>query len=747
MTNAIPKRPLPAAIGLSLLLCTPLALAETAQSAPSRWLMCSGAPLFDWLEPLPASLPAREQAEIEIDAEQVDVSGKDVYRLDGDVRLQRADQHLRADRIDYTHSTSAFAATGDVRYQDRDIALGAVQASGVLREDRSALDDVRYQLIGLRGRGEASRVQMQGPLTDLSQVGYTTCDPGNADWWLSADRIELDHDEGVGRAHDATVRLGRVPILWLPYATFPIDDRRRSGFLYPVIGTDNDGGIDLRVPYYLNLAPNYDATIEGRLIGNRGLMLGGEFRWLGRQQEGIVEGTWLPDDDETGDDRGLFSLRHDARLGTQWSAHTRLNHVSDDRYFEDFGDSLSSTSISLLESSTGLFGRGHWWNASIAAQAWDVTDPNVPDSAEPFRRLPKAVFDWRRPQQDWLELGFYGEAVAFDHSDRPGGQRYDLRPSLALPVERAWGFLRPQVAYRHTSYRLDSGHLAQGLTERNPSRGLPIYSFDAGLYFERPTRLFGSQMLQTLEPRLYYLRVPYEDQSDLPIFDTHELSFSFDQLFRSNRFGGADRQMDANQATLALTSRWFESDSGRERLSASVGQIRYFDPQRVQLPGRPATDLDGSAYVGELDLTIDEHWRVGVVQHWDPELDRTTLSGLRGQWHSASGALANLAYRYRRDVLEQVDGSFVYPVAAEWRLVGRWNYSLRDDSTLEAFGGVEWESCCVAVRVLVRHYLRNREGDKNNALYVELELKGLASLGRRSGDLLERAILGYSRTP
>jgi LPS-assembly protein len=739
-----PIRPLHAAVAVILGLAAAVAQAAPAQADPERWVMCSGRPLFDWLTRLPAPTVPREQAVAEIEADRFDVSGKDTYRLEGGVALQRADQRLAAERLDYVHSTSAFHATGDVRYQDRDLALSAAEASGVLADDRSRLDDVQYQLIGLRGRGSAERIAMQGPLSSLEQVSYTTCDPGDRGWRLDAERIDLDHDEGVGRARKATLRIGPVPVFWLPYASFPIDDRRRTGFLYPVIGS-NDGGIDLQVPYYLNLAPHYDATLTPRLIGRRGLMLGAEFRWLGASQGGIIDASWLPDDRLADRDRGAVSIRHDARLDRHWALRSNLNHVSDPRYFEDFGDSLSSISTSLLESSTGLYGRGLGWQASLAAQVWDITDPAVPDSAEPFRRLPRAAVQWSRPYFDWLELGIGAEAVAFDHRERAGARRYDLRPWLALPIERSWGYLRPELAYRHTGYQLDDDYAALGFTDRSPSRGTPIYSVDAALLFERDTQLFGRRLLQTLQPRLYYLRVPFEDQADLPLFDTRELDFSFAQLFRSNRFSGADRQMDANQATLAVTSRWFDAVDGRELGSASLGRIRYFDPQRVQLPGRPVVDRNGSAYAAEVELALDARWRLGLLHQWDPETERSLLSGLRGQWRGRQGQLANLSYRYRRDRLEQVDGSFAWPISAAWRAIGRWNYSLREDSTLEAFGGFEWEGCCLAARLVARHYVRNREGDKNNAIYLEIELKGLASLGRRSGEFLERAILGYSQ--
>jgi LPS-assembly protein len=488
-------------------------------------------------------------------------------------------------------------------------------------------------------------------------------------------------------------------------------------------------------------------------MGRRGAMLGAEFRYLSPTQRGELSGTWLPDDDQTGDDRGSIGLQHFGALGSHWNVQANLNHVSDDRYFEDFGDSLTAASTSLLESTVGVHGRGQYWNASVSAQSWEITDPFLPDGFEPFRRLPRLTFGYERPLHDSVVAGVRSEAVAFDHEERAGAQRYDFYPYVAFPFERAAGYVRPEFGFRHTAYQLDRDYDANFAT-RSPSRDTPIASLDAGLFFERNASLFGKRMLQTLEPRLYYLRVPYEAQDDLPIFDTQELTFSFEQLFRPNRFTGADRQTDANQATVALTTRLLEEASGRERLSASLGQIRYFSPQRVQLPGQAITDLDGSALVADLDLTLSDQWRVGISQQWDPDQELSDLSALRAQYRWNPRGVLNLAYRFRREqngaladqvALEQVDASFAAPISERWRLIGRWNYSLLDSSTLESVAGFEWESCCVAWRVLGRRYVRNREGEMNNGIYIELELKGLASLGRKSGELLERAILGYTR--
>lgn len=721
------------------------------------WVLCRENALFDFYR---SDLPRggdRETAQTELAAERFDVSERTRYLLEGGVEIRRADQRIAADRLSYDTQAETYDAEGNVQYQDRGLLLGAERAQGELAQDRNTLRTVDYQLLSSRGNGSAATALTQGQTSDLTDVIYTTCDPGHHSWELRARQVELDQMAGVGTAKHATLRLGRVPILYLPYASFPIDDRRRSGFLFPSVGTSQDSGIDISVPYYLNLAPNYDATLTPRILGRRGLMLGGEFRYLTDTQRGELYGSYLPDDDITGEDRGSFTWHHDGRLGDQWAVNANINHISDDRYFEDFGDSLAAASTTLLESSAALNGRGVYWNASLAVQEWDLTDPSIPapqrDAAEPFRRLPRALFNYERPLFDWLSVGMHSEGVVFDHSDKPGATRVDVMPYLRLPYERASGFVRPEIAYRYTKYELDGDYDAAFPTG-SPHRGVPIYSLDTGLFYERGTQWFDRPMLQTLEPRLYYLYVPYRDQSDLPTFDTQELSFGFAQLFRPNRFTGADRQTDANQLTAAVTTRFLDEATGRERLAASLGQIRYFEPQRVQLPGVPVMDRAGSAYVADLDITLDDRWRVGVSQQWDPDDELSDLSALRAQYRWSDAGVANFAYRFRRNTgglnagdvsVEQVDASVLVPLNERWRLVARWNYSLLDNSTLEAVGGVEWDNCCLAMRVLGRHYLKNAEGEKNNGIYIEVEFKGLATLGRKSGELLERAILGYSR--
>lgn len=660
------------------------------------------------------------------------------------VELQRADQWMSTPHLTYDRDADHFVADGEVLFQDPRIRFRAQHMEGEPGQDVTRLEQVQFQVIEREGNGFARRAVIKGKLGDFKDATYSACPTDQRQWELRGSTIHIDREEGEGTVRNGALYLGKVPVFYLPYATFPIDDRRRSGFLYPSLGQSTTNGVDLLIPYYLNLAPNYDATLSLRWLADRGAMFGGEFRYLTSRSQGVVSATWLPNDDRLHRDRGFASLKDTTTLSANWQARTDINTISDDRYFEDFGDSLTAASTRLLASSTGLYGRAKYWDASVSAELWNLADPVLSDDFEPYRRLPRARFNWEQPLLGgWLVGGLRSEAVAFDHVSLPSAQRVDLRPYLQLPLEGAWWFVTPQFAYRYTAYNLERG-LAVGGDER-PTRALPIASIDMGAFFERPVTLGGRSLIHTLEPRAYYLRVPRSDQTDLPVLDTQELTFGYQQLFRDNQFTGADRQSEANQVTFALTSRLLENHSGRELITATVAQAYLFSPSRTILPGQAISDRDISPLVLELGINLDDRWTLSAAQHIDTDEGLTELSAFRLQYRFLQSGVANLSYRFRHNELEQLDGSVLYPVSPSWRIVSRWNYSLRDNTTLEALAGFEWQSCCMAVRVLGRHFIRTREGAASNGILLELELRGLGAFGQRTGSLLERAILGYDR--
>jgi LPS-assembly protein len=719
--------------------------AQAKQPLADAWVLCKGP---DAVAPFPGEAPTgkaadRDTSGADAQADLIDAHLKDTTIFQGNAEVKRADQWLLADKMTYDHQADRYQAEGSVRYQDSTVRLTASKADAQTAKDITTLDDIQYQLLDKRGNGKAARATVQGQQETYSRVTYSTCDPGDRKWEIRADRMEINRDTNIGKAHNATIRIGNVPVLYSPYLSFPLDDRRKSGLLYPSFGLNKRSGFEFSLPYYLNLAPNYDATLTPHYFSKRGLMLGGEFRYLTSNSHGTVDATWLPNDSITGYDRGSLFAKDVTAFSKHWYASADLNYVSDTHYFEDFSNQPYGSAIGLLSSQAGVYGRSRYWSAGAYAQLWQVTDPLLPEALAPFRRMPDIYFRWEQPFADWVTLGVRSEAVRFDHPELGGGSRVDLYPYIALPFERAAWYVRPELGYRYTAYNLDSGVAPAG--NNSPTRGTPIFDIDAGAYFERDTTLFGKNFINTLEPRLYYLRVPYRDQSGIPIFDTQDFTFSYQQLFRTNRFTGADRQGDANQLTGAITTRLLDAADGREWLTASLGQIHYFAPPRVLLPGETFVDRSSSAYVADANLAIDDRWSIGGSYQWDPQFSSTDLGAVRAQYRLPGDGVVNAAYRYRPGLVEQADFSFEYPISSYWKLLGRWNYSFLDRSTLEALAGVEWQDCCMAVRVLGRNYIHNVAGQKDLALYIEIELKGLGSFGRETDKLLDRAILGYSR--
>ncbi|HWI24764.1 MAG TPA: LPS assembly protein LptD, partial [Lysobacter sp.] len=619
-----------------LALCIGLSLSAQAQDMsttdmPDDWSLCPVRDAVPAFEDAPTGISPATRATQPTDIAGDVLSGTDVKpEFSGNVALKRGDQFLGADKLTYDSEKEQYVAEGNIRYQDSSMRLTAERAQGNQATDEHSIEDLRYQLVAKRGNGESSRIDLHGTQGSLQDSTYSTCDPNDRRWELRAGRIDVDSDKGFAVAHNAVLRVGKVPVLYVPWFMFPIDERRHTGLLFPSLSNSDRNGIDYKQPIYLNLAPNYDATLYPRIMTDRGAMLGAEFRYLNSRGSGTVSGNYMPSDDLRERERGYFAYNAFQNLSTKWQARANLMWISDPRYFEDFNSSINGISQYSAYSETGLYGRGRNWDAGLTADRWQLADYTLTDLALPFNRLPRAYGHWEQRFGRLLLAGTDAEAVRFQHNERPGGSRIDIKPYISMPLEGASWFIKPTLAWRYTGYRLDDD-LATALGgERSPTRSLPITTVDAGLYFDRSARHDGESYLQTLEPRLFYLKTPYRNQDNLPLFDTGPLTFSWGQMFRDNRYSGADRQTDANQLTLALTSRLIRESDGRERLSASLGQIRYFSDSRVVLPGETPIAQGKSAWVADVGWAPSDRWNIGASYQWDPKLRRETLASIRG---------------------------------------------------------------------------------------------------------------------
>ena len=792
--RALRLLPLP----LSIAVCLP----AMADDKPLNWGLCPATDVIPAFTDAPTPVPgqdkaaasaAREQQPTDIEGDQL-LGTTTVPQYEGNVALRRGDQFVGTDKLSFDTESGNYIADGNVRYQDASIRMVAKRAEGNQESDTHKITDIQYQLVSRRGNGDAESVDLQGAVGQMHRSTYTTCDPSQPVWKLSAPQIEVDNDEGFGTARNAVLRIGKVPVLWAPYFKFPIDDRRKTGLLFPQLGMSGRNGFDYTQPIYLNLAPNYDDTLMPRYMSRRGLMLDNEFRYLYNGGRGELLTAYIPNDTLRDRDRGrvMFSGYHN--VDSHWQARANLAWVSDERYVEDFANRLVGVTASNLQSTVGLYGTGQNWTAGIMADRWQLTDYTLNESALAYNRQPRLYFNWDKPVLSWLETGVYAEAVRFTHEDinfkygpeagpdleytrtgqtqrMYGGARLDLKPYVSLPFSGAAWYVTPTLAYRYTAYDLDrqladsirrNVLVSQGVDpatatpeqlrgNTSPSRSLPIGSIDAGLFFDRETTIGGRSFLHTLEPRLFYLRTPYRNQDELPIFDTRDFTFSWGQLFRDSRYTGADRQNDANQLTMALGTRFIDQTTGRERFSAAIGQIQYFDESRVTaVPGGPPVEKGKSAWIADANYMVNDRWTLSATYQWDPKYKREDLASFRARYLMPNDGVVNLTYRHRinpdgTDLLKQADLSFLYPLNPRWSLVGRYYYSLEDKKPLEIIGGVQWDSCCLAVRAVARRYVRNREGELNNSIQLEFVLKGLSSLGQDTDRTLRRAILGYNR--
>ncbi len=694
----------------------------------------------------------RLNADINIQSDYAEILTRTNAKYTGDVLIKRADQSITADQVTFNNNKQIASASGDVFYQEEGFALYSEQAQFQLSEDTGQFKKNQFILENTHARGTAQQTNLiNHNISQSTQVTYTTCAPSISDWELQARTLELNKETGRGTGRDVWVEVFDIPLLYTPYISFPIDDRRQSGILAPTLGNSDTTGIDLSIPYYWNIAPNYDATITPRIMSNRGLMLGGEFRYLSRNSQGQVAAEILNDTD-TNDARGQFSFQDKTRLSSRLTSDIDLNYISDDDYLEDFGNSLSSSSGRYLQSQASLSYRADNWSLLSKIDNYDSIDESISSASRPHRRLPQVLFNLHETEVfDVAKINMRNEFIYFEHSAKVEAKRVDLHPSISAPLTTPSSFIIPRLSVRHTEYRLNNQTTG---VDSQQSRTLPILSVDSGLFFERRLDMAGG-MIQTLEPRAYYLYVPHKNQDDIPLFDTSEYDFSFNQLFRENRFSGADRVADANQLTLAVTTRFFESETGNERLKASVGTIIYFDDLDVGLkPSSPPATDNTSDLVAEISAKLSNHWTTRSSLQYDPHASKTQKATLGFHYRDSADRLFNATYRSRyagtvdsngnSNDIEQTDLSFKWPLSKEWSTVGRWNYSEEQNLSLDTFLGLEKDTCCWRLRVIARRYVNDAfDEEPKEGIFFQFELKGLTSFGEKLDSFLEEGILGY----
>lgn len=540
--------------------------------------------------------------------------------------------------------------------------------------------------------------------------------------------------------------------MWLPYMSFPLDEERHSGFLMPVFGYSSRRGFKFGIPYYFNLAPNYDATVTPRLMAKRGLQMGGQFRYLFSTSAGEFDGEYL-NDRVTNSNRYALAWKHNQNLESitpGLAAFVNLNKVSDDTYFSDLADRIAITSQTTLPREGGfVYTRGPFQLIAREQAFQTLQDPTLPPITKPYNRLPQVQAALR--DTDWLGLTYAGtgEYVRFTNPTLPTGQRTYAYPTVSWSRQGAPWFVTARAGVHLRHYDLDQA--IEGQSTFNYA--IPIGSLDTGLVFERNWNAFGRDFVQTLEPRAFYVRIPYRDQHRVPAFDTAVDDYNFGQLFSENRYLGNDRIGDANQLTLALTSRLIDPATGAERLRVAVGDRFYFNDQRVTL-NEPARQASTSDLLVLTEGRLTDAWTLAGLVQYNFDQSRSERFDLGLRYTPGPGKALSASYRYARQFIDpytglnlelrQFDLAGQWPVSSRWTLLARWNYSLADRKTLEAVAGVEYNADCWIVR-LVGQRLTTTTQTTTSAVYLQLELTGLARVGTSPLEVLRRSVPGYQR--
>jgi len=693
--------------------------------------------------------PAADAVDIE-DSKELPVrvtSGGAELSREGDAKLtdgvviRQGTREVSAQSATYDASERRFEVEGDVEYRSPDLRVkggsGSWDSGGA-----GQFTGVEFDMPARPARGSASSLDMtaEGDIK-LREVSFTTCPVGNDDWYLRASAIDIDQDRQQGKGRNVRIELKGVPILYAPVISFPVGDARKSGFLFPTFGNTDKSGFELGVPYYRNLAPNYDMTLTPFLLSRRGAGLNAEFRYLTGRSLGHVDTRFLPGDNLTGRDRRLSELWHRTNFGERLRMDASLLDASDGQYFEDFSQGPDGTSVTYLERYVHLAWLGGGWRLDGRVQDFQTIDQSVDPASRPYTRLPQLSFTglWNAAGGR-LTTALDAETTWFDRDVGVTGLRMDLTPRVALALRRPGYYIEPSAAWNLTAYRLSD--LPPGADD-SPDREAPILSLDAGLVFERAA---GSrkQLVQTLEPRLRYTWIPFRDQGDLPVFDTALPDLNLVQLFRTNRYVGADRLGDANELAAGVTTRLTNADSGRQYLTATIGQRFYFEDPQVTLPGELPESRSTSNLIGEIEMTAWRDWSARIAMEWDRKESNTLQGQARVQYQPRPDTVVNLGYRYREALLEQWDASVAWRLSRSWQVFARQVYSTKESQSLDRFAGFEYSGCCWGIRLIARRYVSNRTGESDNSILLQVELKGLSSVGSRNDTFLQQGIRGYS---
>ena len=610
-------------------------------------------------------------------------------------------------------------------------------------------------------RGDAQMLFFEGQSKKrLLKSRYTTCEADSDDWYIKSGQLKIDDETKTAVATNATVEFKGVPILYTPWINFPYANQRKSGLLAPTWGTTTKSGFEVLLPFYWNISPNMDATVSTRELSKRGIQYAGEFRYLEENFSGLDNIEFLPSDDMTQKDRYFARIKHQQNFGSGWTGGIDVARVSDSQYFSDLSTHIITTSQVNLLQQANINYSGPIWQFGALAQKYQTLD-NV---SYAYERLPQLTLNGSK-EWDWGGITrVQNQLVRFEANqnstfDVKSATRFSTYPSISFPMNKPYGYVTPKLGVNYTSYNLDnisSSPMQTGAWinyDKTADRTLPIFSLDSGLFFERDTSIVSRNYTQTLEPRLFYVYIPYQDQSHLPVFDTGLTDLNMGTLFTENQYSGGDRINNANQLSASISSRMIDADTGEQRLAATIGQRFYFDDQKVGLPNEVLRSGTSSDFVASATAHLVNKWNLDAAWQYNTDTGDTIKANFGARYNPMPGKVLNFGYRFTKDNLDQVNMSTQWPLGNRFYGLARLNYSLRDKSFIENIGGIEYDAGCWQSRFVFQRVQTISvatgptsplpSGPANYAIFFQLELGGMASIGANPLQLINRNIPGY----
>ena len=689
-----------------------------------------------------AAAPERVPDSVDITADKLErgTDGRQVLSADAgrDVELRWPGHILRGSRLE-SDAEGNLRIDGHFSFEDPTLHLegsnGAYDGSGA-----SALD-ASFELLQQPGRGEAREVR-QTPAGDieLDQVRYTTCPKTISDWQLQARHLTLNMTEERGVGRGARVDFKGVPVLYVPWMSFPLSSHRQTGLLFPTFGTSSRNGATLSIPWYWNIAPNRDLTLTPTIYTRRGISIGSELRMLQQDGRGALYLNLMPHDRLSHESRDYERVTTEWRLPSAWRLEVDAARVGDVHYFEDFSQSTQLSSTVFLPRRVQLQHSTDTWRLGASALRFQTLDETLAALQRPYAQLPRLTAQARvNGGGGWRAL-LESEAVNFTRDAGVTGWRAIVNPALSWQLLQPGIHVRPAVSWDFAAYRLAG--VAPG-APRSPTRSVPQFTLDAGVDLERSVGREQTRLL-TLEPRLLYVNIPYRDQSSLPVFDSGIPDPNFVSLFRTNRYVGGDRIGDANKLAIGVTSRMYESRTGQQYLSATFGQSFNFERPRVTLPNQVLDTSRRSSFIANIDLRGYRQFGLHMDLAWNPELASTEKAQVALQYLKAGNQVANLSYRFDRGSVKQLDASGAWPVLRRWEIYARSVYSMQDHKAIDNFAGLRFRGDCWGLRAVVRRSVSTRSGQQESGVYLQFELTGLSSVGTGADTFLQQSIQGYS---